>query len=1057
MNNKNISQRQATIAVLGFQWAALMILWVSQIFAQQSDATLTLGAGIAALIYGAMLFAYLRGWEYARHVSVILITLIVAVFLPEPFVTTYAPFLILLGPVLALVLLNPFWVIGSAVGTIGIMLFRAGGAGVYANPMTLINFAMLIVGLVVSRIIAESARTQADQARATQAELAGIVAASEERFRQLWEATVEGIAIHDQGIFLEINPALSLMFGYLPHEVIGKSMFEFIGSEASEIVRQKMKDGVTEPYEVPTYKADGTKLIVELIAKTIVYQGKTVRMVAIRDVTDRKQAEQALGESEERFRKTFRSVPVGLSITRASDGAYIDANDAFSEITGYSLAELTGQTSLQLNITTPQQRQEYTHQISQKGFIRNQEMSLRNKAGAYTIVLGSMEVIELNHETCVLSTAIDITQRKRTEDALRENEKQLKQTQAIAGLGNYFLDLTTGSWMGSEIFDHLLGIDETFARTMETWPTLIHPNDRQATADYFANEVVGKGARFDREYRIIRPNDQAERWVHTLGELEFNSANQPVKMVGTVQDITESKLVKTQLEYQARLLSKINDAVLAADDQYNITVWNQGAELLYGWSAAEALGHKTTEIIRSELTSAEREEILRQLHENGEYHIQLTQYHKNGRPVYVEASTVSIKNDSGRISGILSVNRDISERKRAEEEIRNLNASLEQRVQERTLALLKSEEQYRTLFDSIDEGFCIIELIFDEFEKSLDYRFLKINPAFEKQTGLANAEGRTMRSFAPNHEEYWFEIYGRIALTGEPARFENRAEQLHRWFDVYAFRSGEPEQRQVAILFNDITARREAETEVQRLNKDLQHHASQLESANKELEAFSYSVSHDLRAPLRGIDGWSQALVEDYGNVLDEQAQTYIKRVRSETQRMGTLIDDLLQLSRIARSDLYKKKVDLSAIVEVVVNRLKETKSAERQVEFVVQKGLSAMGDPKLLEVVFTNLLDNAFKFTGKKPKAHIEFGQTVVEGSPAYFVRDNGAGFDMNYANKLFGAFQRMHKVSEFPGSGVGLATVQRVIHRHGGEIWAASEVSQGTTFYFTLEEKSQ
>jgi light-regulated signal transduction histidine kinase (bacteriophytochrome) len=314
-----------------------------------------------------------------------------------------------------------------------------------------------------------------------------------------------------------------------------------------------------------------------------------------------------------------------------------------------------------------------------------------------------------------------------------------------------------------------------------------------------------------------------------------------------------------------------------------------------------------------------------------------------------------------------------------------------------------------------------------------------------------------MRSFAPNHEEYWFEIYGRIALTGEPARFENRAEQLRRWFDVYAFRAGEPEQRQVAILFNDITARREAEAEVQRLNKDLQHHAAQLESANKELETFSYSVSHDLRAPLRGIDGWSQALVEDYGTVLDEQAQTYIRRVRSETQRMGTLIDDLLQLSRIARSDLYKKKVNLSAIAEVVATRLQETTPAGRQVEFVIQKDLTAMGDPKLLEVVFTNLLDNAFKFTGRKSHAHIEFGQTVVEGAPAYFVRDNGVGFDMNYANKLFGAFQRMHKVSEFPGSGVGLATVQRVIHRHGGEIWAASEVGQGTTFYFTLEETSQ
>jgi PAS domain S-box-containing protein len=209
-------------------------------------------------------------------------------------------------------------------------------------------------------------------------------------------------------------------------------------------------------------------------------------------VTDRKQAQQSLGESEERFRKTFRSVPVGLAITRSSDGAYIDANYAFSEISGFSLEELTGQTSLKLNITTPEQRRAYTHRISEQGFIHNEEMVLRHRSGELRVVLGSMEVIELNHETCVLSTAIDITERKRVEQALRENEHQLKQTQAIAGLGNYFIDLTTGNWKGSEIFDRLLGIDETFERTMQTWPTLIHPNDRQATAEDYSAQRSGR-------------------------------------------------------------------------------------------------------------------------------------------------------------------------------------------------------------------------------------------------------------------------------------------------------------------------------------------------------------------------------------------------------------------------------------------------------------------------------------------------------------------------------------------------------------------------------------
>ena len=223
------------------------------------------------------------------------------------------------------------------------------------------------------------------------------------------------------------------------------------------------------------------------------------------------------------------------------------------------------------------------------------------------------------------------------------------------------------------------------------------------------------------------------------------------------------------------------------------------------------------------------------------------------------------------------------------------------------------------------------------------------------------------------------------------------------------------------------------------------------EAANKELEAFSYSVSHDLRSPLRSIDGFSLALLEDYQDKLDDTARSYLDRVRKATQHMGRLIDDMLKLSRVTRSDFHHESVDLSTMVRDIFEKLKEENPA-RTVDMIIREGVFVSGDPALLKIALENLLDNAWKFTGKKSQPQLEFGTTVKDGKAACFVRDNGAGFDMAYANKLFGAFQRLHTSREFPGTGIGLATVQRIINRHGGQVWAEAEVGKGATLFFAL-----
>jgi len=274
----------------------------------------------------------------------------------------------------------------------------------------------------------------------------------------------------------------------------------------------------------------------------------------------------------------------------------------------------------------------------------------------------------------------------------------------------------------------------------------------------------------------------------------------------------------------------------------------------------------------------------------------------------------------------------------------------------------------------------------------------------------------------------------------------------------------EETQRAVLNILDDFEAEKnKVELVNQQLEKEIEERArietrikgvnTELLAANKELEAFSYSVSHDLRAPLRGIDGFSLALLEDYGEKLDEEGRDHLQRVRAATQRMGVLIDDLLNLSRVTRSEMRMEKADLGAIAGSIAAELQRTQP-ERRAEFRIEANLVAFADSHLLRISLENLLGNAWKFTSKREATSIEVGRTIREGEPAYYVRDNGAGFDPAYAHRLFGAFQRLHDKSDFPGTGVGLATVQRIIHRHGGRIWAESAPDKGATFYFTLPE---
>ncbi|MBN1537459.1 MAG: PAS domain S-box protein [Anaerolineales bacterium] len=503
-------------------------------------------------------------------------------------------------------------------------------------------------------------------------------------------------------------------------------------------------------------------------------------------------------------------------------------------------------------------------------------------------------------------------------------------------------------------------------------------------------------------------------------------------------------------------------------------------------------------------------------------------------------------------------------------------------------ALRESEQRYRQLFDTMQDGFSLHEIICDEQGKPVDYRFLEVNAAFEKLTGVPAEKiiGKTVLEIFPNTEREWIDNYGKVALTGKSIRFENYAQAIGKYFEVVAY---SPRENQFAVLSKDITERKNTEKELEKSRErertlaDILEHASQpfatgypdgritainaafcelvgysleelqnmswieditppewrqfeqdqlsiaettgqsiryekelqrkdgskvpvellvhlvedeqgkqdyyyafvtdlterkkveqeirmlnleleqrvidrtkqLDNTLSELESFAYSVSHDLRAPLRTIDGFSQALESEYSRELQGDGLHYLERVRSGVKRMDQLIADLLKLSRVTRQEINYEQADLSKIAREIRDELQHNQP-DRMVVWDIQEGIKAFGDVHLLKVAVGNLLQNAWKFTGTTENASIQFGCMDNDGQNIYYVRDNGVGFDMKYADKLFGAFQRLHSVKVFPGSGIGLATVQRIIHRHGGKIWAESAVNQGAVFYFMLDERN-
>jgi PAS domain S-box-containing protein len=911
------------------------------------------------------------------------------------------------------------------------------------------------------------------------------------------------VAITDvQGTITYVNDKFCAISQYSKDELIGKNhrilnsghhSFEFFQAMYHTIAHGKVWHG-----EIKNRAKNGSFYWVDTtIVPFVGGDGKPRQYVAIRaDITERKRAEDAVKESlatSEVALKELADQKFALdqhAIVAITDvqGTITYVNDKFCAISQYSDDELIGQNHRILNSGHHSKEffQEMYHAIA-NGKVWHGEIKNRAKDGSLYWVDTTVVPFAGADGKARQYVAIraDITERKRAEEAMRQSDARRGFALETAKLGDWELDLTTLLATRSLLHDEIFGYQSPLPEwNFDVFLRHVHPDDREGVRENF-QKCVREKKRWDFECRIVCPNGDT-RWIWACGDHYRDSLGNASRMFGVVADITarkraEDALRESEERFQA-MANSIPQLAWTAEADGSIFWYNQRWYEYTGTTFEQMEGWGWQSVHDPEALPKVSERWKKSIDTGTLFDMEFPLRGADGHFRMFLTRVMPVKDPQGRVVRWFGTNTDISERKKAEERLAGQAAELTLQAEE--LAGSRQALEIQTLMlqsvlDSMTEGLAAV----DEQGK-----FVIWNTAAEKILGMGATD-------LPNPE--WAGHYGLFlpdtvtpfpteqmpvlrAIRGEVSTTEmfvrNRRLPQGAWIEV----SAGPRKDAEGVVcggvaaFRDVTQRKADEREIQKLNDGLElrvaERTMQLESANKELESFSYSVSHDLRAPLRHIGGFSKLLVEEFGSTLDPTAQHYLDRIQSGTQKMGQLVDELANLARVGRQELNRQPTKLNAIVAEVIEIL-QPECERREVEWVIADLPAVECDPVLVRQVFQNLLANALKFTrplvsvGGNARATTPApGRTVIEvsyaerdGLPVFMVRDNGIGFNMKYVDKLFGVFQRLHRAEDFEGTGIGLATVQRIVQKHGGRVWAEAEPDKGAAFFFTIRAGKQ
>ena len=769
----------------------------------------------------------------------------------------------------------------------------------------------------------------------------------------------------------------------------------------------------------------------------MVFQGKEYNCSLVRDITERKRAEETLRLSEERFSKAFQSSPVNLVISTLKEGRILDVNDKFVRTSGYSREELIGHTARELNVwPRPSDRAQAIKQLQEKGSIRNKEVFLRTKSGELRLHSYSAETVIVAGHLCVLMVAEDITERKQAEQALRQSEASLAEAQRISHLGSWQWNPSDGSVLGSVELYRIFGFDpERTPSDYDTFMDRIHPKDRTAL-EQVLNDAVQEKKPFSIEYRISRP-DGSVRIVLSQGEHMPAKKDQPNWMVGTVQDITERKQAEEALRKQAQIIDQIHDAVVSTDLDGYVTSWNKGAERLFGHTGEEMLGKPIAEVYPPEEHTFLQNQVIAPLKQNGEHEVEVRMRRKSGKDFFAHLSLSLLRDSNGTPTGMIGYSMDITERKRTEQALRQQAQVIDQ-IHDSVVST--DLDDYITSWNKGAEklyGYRAeevlgkhISLVYLDRDRQLSQKQL-IDPLLELEEGGVEVQRRRKSGEL-------FDIHLSLSLLHDD--------------------KGTPIGRIGYSL--DITERKRAEENLRAL-------ATRLEQSNRELQSFASVAAHDLQEPLRKILMFGDRLQAKCHQALTDQGRDYMDRMLNAAARMQTLIDNLLAFSRVTIQPQPFVPVDLNAVAREVLSDL-EGRIVQEGGRVKIGKLPTIEADRTQMRQLLQNLISNALKFHRKEEAPVVRIRAQSPGGgarrraghSPGnelcqIIVEDNGIGFDQKYADRIFGIFQRLHGRQEFQGTGIGLALCRRIAERHGGSITAQSKPGQGTTFTVRLPIK--